>query len=227
MIDNSCIASYVGIMTSDSTIALTSLLNALAVRAREQADDKLDLTPAIGLVNDLGRYVTLGSESDVRSLQAAVAAVREQLDVGDHAVNTPEKALLGKDSHGYLAGALWAINEIMTLRLQMATESDATAPGRQTRRYSIRRAVLVGFLTQSVRTPTAILEELSKRDYGDARLDEVSRVLGELLKDGLIEPAAPAAGSDRRMRYFALTDSGREVAEAEANELLAKSAALT
>lgn len=213
-------------MTSDSTITLTSLLNALAVRAREQAEDKLDLTPAIGIVNDLGRFITLGAEADVRCLQAAVAGVREQLDVGEHAVNTPEKVLLGKDSHGYLAGALWAINEIMTIRLQtMAAEPDASAPGRQTRRNWMRRAVLVSFLAQPVQTPTAIGDELSKRYDNGVRLDEISRVLGELLKEGLLEHAAPAAGSDRRMRYFALTESGRGAATAEADDLFAKGAA--
>lgn len=207
-------------MTSDSATALASLLSGLAVRARETADNKPDLTPAIGLVIDLGRLTACGPGADIRLAQAAVAGVREQLVVGEHAINTPEKALLGVDGQSYLAGALWAVNELMTARLEIMTAT--TTSGRQTRRSQIRKLVAGSLLVEPVLAPTAILSTINSSDI-DARLDEVSRAIGELLDEGLVESAQPEPGSDRRMKYFALTAEGRRTATNELSELYAGS----
>jgi hypothetical protein len=202
-------------MSSESTMSLISLLDALGVRAR--TDDDAALTPAVGLVNDLGILLARGTESDIRAVQAAVASVREQLEVSGHAVNTPMRALSSKDSHSFLAGALWAINESMTARLQ-ATAAASSAPGRQTRRAVLRKAVLASLLMEQVQSPTEILAHINPQ-VGPARLDEISRVLSELFAEDVVSQAMPEAGSDRRMKYISLTEEGRLIAKKE-SELL-------
>ncbi|MFC9978814.1 PadR family transcriptional regulator [Gordonia sp. NPDC058843] len=192
-------------MPSVAAASLVSLLNDLAERTRDQSKEP-DLRPAIGLVYDLGRLVAAGAEADIRLAQAAVAGAREQLEVGDHAINTPEKALLGKERQAYLAGALWAINELMTVRLEQL--GTAFISGGLTRRGQIRALVLSNVAVDETLSPS----ELKKRiaDNGtDVRLDEISRALGDLFNEGLVAPSQPGPGSDRRRKYFALTAEGR------------------
>jgi hypothetical protein len=196
-------------MPTTSTKHLTKLLNSLSTRARRPGD-KPDLSPAIPLVNDLGRLIVKGKASDIRSAQAAVAGVREQLEYGEVA-NTPYKALTGLNSHAYLAGAMWVVNEVMNVRLD--TMSLPAPKGRVTRKSRIKNLVLSGMTSGGAVTPSSLLEAVS--DDGDVtpRLDEVSRALGELLTDELVKPVDPEPGTDRRTKYFTLTDEGRTVAQ--------------
>jgi hypothetical protein len=209
-------------MTSDSVIALAQLLNGLAERARDSGDNKPNLTPAIGLVNDLGRLVAWGPEADLRLAQAAVAGVREQLNVGEHAVNTPRKALENDlNARSYLAGALWAVNEVMTARLELLTATKASGP--KTRRAQVRKMVLTSLLAQPTLSPTAIRSTINGGGL-DARPDEVSRVVGELLNEGLVDSAQPAGGADRRVKQVTLTEQGRQAVVEDLGLLCAGSA---
>jgi hypothetical protein len=70
------------------------------------------LNSAIGVVGDLGRAIARDDEYAIRVLQSAVASLREQLDDAQ-----PAAALDGPNGRSFLAGAMWAVNELMTARL--------------------------------------------------------------------------------------------------------------
>lgn len=197
-------------MPMDATSHLIALLNSLAQRARKPG--KPDLSPAISLVNDLSRLTVRCNTDDIRSVQAAVAGVRENLEYSEGAP-TPQKALIGIESHSYLAGALWAINETMTARLE--TPQRVSTGGRQTRKSQISKLILAAMKRGDVTTPGALLETITEA-LPSARLDEVSRAMTELLKNGLVESVAPEPGTDRRPSYFVLTGEGRSMARAYA-----------
>lgn len=208
MIDNSCAQSILAAMPTTSVKYLNKVLNSLAERARMR-DHKPDLSPAIALVNDLGRLIVRGKATDIRAAQASVAAVREQLEFDD-AANTPYKALTGLNSHAYLAGALWAINELMTIRLD--TMPPTPPKGRLTRRSQIRDLVLSAVASADTITPSSLLQSTSDQDI-TPRLDEISRTLGELLVEGLVAVAEPEPGTDRRTKHYVSTVEGRAVAD--------------
>lgn len=197
-------------MGTATTAQLTDLLNSLGRRARAHVE-KPDLTPAVWLINDLGRLVIRGNESDVRAAAAAVAAFREQLDMGDVVTKTPSKALSGVDSHAYLAGAMWAVNEMMNARLD-SVDVPAESSRSQTRKHRVMRDVLSTLNTGTTWSPSSLLEAISAHG-AEVRPDEVSRALGDLLQQGLVELMPPQAGADRRTKRFAITPAGRSVAE--------------
>jgi hypothetical protein len=192
-------------MTS-ATAQLTALLNSLAKRAHTR--DTQDFGVAVGLVNDLGRLVLRGRESDVRQAQAAVSAVREQLRDGD-GIASPAQTLEGPLSRSFLAGALWAVNEIMTTRLDALPSSPEHA--RATRSGRVKEMVLATLTSQESQSPTTILHSIAERDPA-TRFDEVSRAITDMMAAGLIETVPAPAGTDRRMKYLALTSQGHAVA---------------
>lgn len=188
---------------------VTALLDGLGKRART-SDGKPDLSPAIGIVNDLGRLVARGTEPEIRQAQAAVAALREQLNT-ENALNFPAAILTGPDSHNFLAGALWAVNELITAQLESLPS--AVSP-RMTRRDYVKDKTLFALRSGAALSPKFIREAI-----GDAsvRADEVSRALGEMLAARLVEVVSPAPGSDRRLKCFALTSEGREARKSSAS----------
>ena len=93
-------------------VQLTALLNALSKRVH--SSDTPDLSPAIAIVNDLGRVIMHGDESDVRHLQAATGAVYEQLVQNR---TSAYELLTGPYNRTFLAGALWAVCAIMGVSL--------------------------------------------------------------------------------------------------------------
>jgi hypothetical protein len=192
---------------------LTSLLNNLAEDAGDR--ESRDFSVAVGLVNDLGRLIVGGPESDLRQAQAATSAVREQLSDEENMRRTPAEALVGWNSRSFLSGALWAVTEIMTTRL------DAVPPvaggGRATRKDRVKDLVLAAMASDEAQSPTTVLDSIVLRD-SQTRPDEVSRALTEMLVAGLVDVVAPPSSTDRRMKYFALTPRGRAVA-AERPEL--------
>ncbi|OBH90187.1 hypothetical protein [Mycobacterium sp. E2733] len=186
---------------------LTALLDDLAKRASVR--DVRDFSVVVGLVSDLGRLVTRGSESDIRQAQAAVSAVREQLRDDERALGSPTQTLAGPESRPFLAGALWAISEMMTTRLDAMPFP--TTRGRVTRRVRIREMVLEALASgDEPQSPTAILESIVKHD-GATRFDEVSRALTEMLAAGLVHSLP--SDTDRRMKYLELTPQGRSIAD--------------
>jgi hypothetical protein len=184
---------------------LDSKLNALILRARDDSGET-DLVPAIGLVNDLGRLSLQGSLADVRKVQAAVASLREQLD-GESVEKNPAKELGGKDRHVYLAGAMWAVNEVMTSRLQLAEATKSTA--RRSRKSELIEALLATLTDSKAHTPTEMREADTMRHL-KVRPDEVSRALTDLVDEGLVYlvPSPSDAGRDRRRKFFALSPAG-------------------
>jgi hypothetical protein len=192
-------------MTTPTT-QLTALLNSLAERAH--TSNAQDFRQAIGLVSDLGRVVVRGSEADIRQAQAALSAVREQLRDKDE-MASPTQALEGLQSRSFLAGALWAASEMMTTRL--AAMPSVPTQGRATRKGRVKEMVLAALSSEEPQSPTAILDSILERD-SEARLDEVSRALTEMLAVGLVDLAESPSGTDRRMKYLALTPQGHSVA---------------
>jgi len=195
---------------------LTSLLDDLAKRACER--DTQDFSSAVGLVGDLGRLVVRGGESDIRQAQAASSAVREQLRDEEGALGSPARALTGRQSRAFLAGALWAVSEVMTTRLE-AMPSTLSA-GRATRAGRVRTMVLeVLASSDKPQSPTEILKSTVEQDEA-TRFDEVSRALTEMLAAGLVDSLP--SHTDRRMKYLALTHQGRLVAAEYEREGLIK-----
>jgi hypothetical protein len=180
---------------------VTTLLNSLGKRARTPG--KPDLSPAIGIVNDLGTLIAQGTEPEIRHAQAAVAAVREQLNA-ENAVNFPEATLTGPDSHNFLAGALWAVNELMTAHL--AAMPSASTP-RTTRKDRVKDMTFFALRSGAAMSPTSIREAIGDESV---RPDEISRALGEMLSAQFVELVPSEPGNDRRSKRFALTSEGRD-----------------
>lgn len=185
---------------------VSALLHALALRARDERGK--GLSDAVGVVGDLGRVVAAGAPADVRSLQAAVAGLREQLD-SDEVNNQPAKALDGRNSHTYLAGAMWAINEIMNSQLDtVEARSDVERAG--TRRFQSEKLVLEVLRGGGALSPRDISQAVEEAGQ-EIRSDEISRALSLLIGKGLVA-AVPAdwPGADRRRRYFRVIDKAND-----------------
>ena len=103
-------------MAKFSTDQLAGLLRSLGERA--QSAHKPDLRAALGLVSDIGRITISGDEHDVRATQSAVGALRERLRGGEHVKSTPAKYLQSVDSQVFLAGAMWALSDVLDRRLE-------------------------------------------------------------------------------------------------------------
>jgi hypothetical protein len=194
-----------------TTASVAALLHTLAERARHD-DGRKKLRSAVGVVGDLGRVVARDNESDIRVLQSAVASLREQLETGD--IDThPATALDGPNSHSFLAGAMWAVNELMTSRLAVIA-SQKQAPVATTRRGEVEEVVLACLRSSTAVSPGDILESVSGRER-ELRGDEVSKALSALLAAGRVEQAASnLAGADRRRKYFRLLpDAGADAPE--------------
>lgn len=191
-------------MSTTSNVA--ALLHALSERARD--DRGKGLSDAVGVVGDLSRVITSGAENDIRTLQSAVAALREQLETSE-VRDQPATALDGMNSHAYLAGAMWAINEMMSA--QLGTIASARA-GQEltTRRGRVEEVVLASLQHGRPVTPGDILDSVAAKNAG-MRSDEVSKVLSTLLAQGLVVQATPeTAGTDRRRKYFTLAQTAQE-----------------
>jgi DNA-binding PadR family transcriptional regulator len=68
----------------------------------------------------------------------------------------------------------------------------------------------------------ALMEEIERQTEGAVRPGTGSLYAGlqRLMADGLIRESDGEAGADRRRRYYAITDAGREMARAEARRML-------
>jgi hypothetical protein len=187
-----------------STEQLSRLLSSLGERAR--SSKKPDLTPALGLVSDVGRLIIRGEESDVRATQAAVGALRERLR-GEDAKNTPAKALESMNSHAYLAGAMWALNEVMNARLA-TIEVQRQQSYHETRKNRVTRMVSAVLTKDKSISPSDLLES-TLDDGTKARRDELSRVLGTMIDRGWVHVVSAAPGADGRKKFFALTPAGK------------------
>lgn len=68
----------------------------------------------------------------------------------------------------------------------------------------------------------ALMSEITEQTGGALAPGTGSLYAGleRLMKDGLIRESDGEEGADRRRRYFAITDAGREIARAEAERML-------
>jgi len=68
----------------------------------------------------------------------------------------------------------------------------------------------------------ALMQEIEAQTDGALRPGTGSLYAGlqRLMADGLIRESAGEPGADRRRRYYAITEQGREVARAEARRML-------
>lgn len=68
----------------------------------------------------------------------------------------------------------------------------------------------------------ALMQEIEAQTDGALRPGTGSLYAGlqRLMADGLIRESVGEEGADRRRRYYAITDEGREVARAEAQRML-------
>lgn len=187
-------------------------LNALGERVGQ--GDKKDLTVAVSVVNDLTRVITTGAPRDIRVAQAGVAALRERLDSEPHP-NSPAAALEGNNSHAYLAGALWAINEMMTTQLDCIANPEVV--GEPTRRELISDLVLRYLREHPVLSQSDLCAQPIAKSL-HVRADEVSRAATSLVDRGLLHDVPAKAGTDKRRKYFALTNAGKTAAEASSGD---------
>lgn len=190
---------------------LLTKLEALVRRARRRDGDSdpNDFAPAVGVVSDLSRLLIQASLADVRLAQAGVSAVREQL-ISDEVDTSPIKELSGKNRHIYLAGAMWALTEVMAARLTIAESAGATSTSvRVTRRAKLAQYLLAAFNGSAAHSPSELSQYSPIRDL-DVRPDEISRALAAMVEQGLVYavPGPDGADVDRRRKYFALSPAG-------------------
>lgn len=185
------------------SVQLTNVLAALGRRISDGS--KHDLTPAIPVLGDLSRIVMSGRTRDIKEAQSAVAKLREQIDVGAFP-GFPAQALRREYGHVYLAGAMWAVNEMMTTKLDLI-EHAASAPSRTTRKGLVEDLVLRLMSTGAATSPKTVLDSEEGRG-AELRKDEVSKALSTLLGKGWIAAVEPGRNDDRRQRYYALSELG-------------------
>lgn len=171
------------------------LLTALGEQVRS---DPKDLGAAVSVVGDVGRLLVRGNEEEIRSVQAAVAAIRERLD-GHDAMPSPVKELTSPQAHVFLAGALWALNEVGNIRLASGVEAPS-APAGVSRRSAVRDAVR-DLLSETPTSPSELRDAAARQRF-EVRPDELSRALGALCEAGLAREAPGPAGADRRRKYY-------------------------
>ncbi|WP_040337412.1 hypothetical protein [Candidatus Blastococcus massiliensis] len=179
-------------MTFETT---AEVLRTLGRRLGEE--DTPDLVSGTGVLGDVGRALATASDRDIRDLQAAIAATRERLDYPDSGNQVPAEVLRGKDGTMFFAGALWAANDIVSACLSARAVQQARTATRN-ELMDVSRDVLSS--GRPVR-PSDILSAARERGLA-ASPDRVSRILGEWLDQGDVEPADTPPGADRRGRYY-------------------------
>jgi hypothetical protein len=181
-----------------------TVLQRLAERAGGDGEGKdPDLTPAIGVVSDVGSALADGWAEELPVLQARIASVRERLEYDIGVEQSPVAGLRGPQSHVFLAGALWATNDLVGAYLDRLDEARGDVAGTSSR-AAIRVTVLEHLRHHDVATPSEFIAAVEKRG-GEARRDQVSRALHDLLAEGLVRSVEPRTGGDRRNRYYALS----------------------
>lgn len=182
-----------------ATMATVGVLRSLG---RRIAGEKPDLRPATGVVNDVGRSLAAAPPAELRTLQAEIASLREQLEkCKDVAELKPAEILQGQHGRIFLAGAMWGADEIISSYLAgVVRASDEQASKTVLATVSDRTLHL---LRQGVKTPTAIREFIEAEGV-EVRADHVSKALGDLMARGLVSTADAPAGSDRRARFYQL-----------------------
>lgn len=183
-------------------MSMSNTVEVLRELAERAQDGEPDLSAAVGVVADIGRALSAAPEPDLRPLQSAIAAVREKLEYSPGNVEQrPVDALKSEKAPFFLAGALWAANEIMTSELSDRHQRAARLQG-QSDRASLRQLALELLDQQPVVTPSDITRHAARLGAA-ARPDQVSKALSDLLAEGSAVPTTAPAGADRRSRHYA------------------------
>lgn len=161
-----------------------------------------ELTAATGVMGDVGRALATVDEKSLLQLQAAMASLRERLELASGNVESrPYDALLSDKGHTFLAGALWAANDITSAMLAEQHRQKAEL-SRGSARAGLRSLALDLLGSQATVTPSEIAAHAEQRGLSP-RADQISRALRDLLDSGEIVPAATPKDKDGRGRYFA------------------------
>lgn len=190
-------------MGNVSTDQLTGLLDSLGERARSVPEP--DLRAAIGLVSDIGRLAISGGEADIRATQSAVGALRERIGAPEDTQSTPSKSLRSVDSPTYLAGAMWALSEVLDRRLESIAAQRAHS-AHNTRKEQVSRLVSDALVRNECLSPSDLLP-LELEDGTKVRRDELSRALGAFIDKGWVHIIS---GEQGRKKFFALTTVGKD-----------------
>jgi hypothetical protein len=185
------------------TDQLAGLLSSLGERA--QSAHKPDLRAALGLVNDIGRITISGDEHDVRATQSAVGALRERLRGGEHVKSTPAKYLQSVDSQVFLAGAMWALSDVLDRRLE-SIGAQRTLSRDNTRKEQVSRLVSDALLRVESVSPSDLLSS-ALEDGTHVRRDELSRAFSAFIDKGWVHVIS---GDQGRKKFFALTPAGQD-----------------
>lgn len=187
---------------------LASLLNSLGERARTA--QKPDLRAAIGLVGDIGRIAISGAEGDIRATQSAVGALRERIGGGEHVKSTPAKYLQSVDSQTYLAGAMWALSEVLDRRLE-SIDAQRAYSTHNTRKEQVAQLVCDALIRDESVSPSTLLSS-TLDDGTTVRRDELSRAFGTFIDKGWVHVIS---GDQGRKKFFALTPAGEDAMKAD------------
>jgi len=182
---------------------LAGLLSSLGERA--QSAHKPDLRAALGLVSDIGRITVSGDERDVRATQSAVGALRERLRGGEHVKSTPANYLQSVDSHVFLAGAMWALSDVLDRRLESIGEQRARSR-HDTRKEQVSRLVSDALLRCESVSPSDLLSS-TLDDGTHVRRDEFSRAFSTFIDKGWVHLIS---GDQGRKKFYALTPAGMD-----------------
>jgi DNA-binding transcriptional ArsR family regulator len=182
---------------------LADLLTSLGERALSA--QKPDLRAALGLVSDIGRITISGDERDVRATQSAVGALRQRLRGGEHVKSTPATYLHSVDSPVFLAGAMWALSDVLDRRLEAIGEQ--RAHGRHnTRKEQVEHLISDALIRDEAVSPSDLLSS-TLEDGTTVRRDELSRAFSALNDKGLVHVVS---GDQGRKKFFALTPAGKD-----------------
>ena len=183
---------------------LAGLLNSLGERARSAPNP--DLRAAVGLVSDIGRVAISGGEGDIRATQSAVGALMQRIGEGEQVERTPSKNLQSADSQTYLAGAMWALSEVLDRRLELIDAQRADS-SQNTRREQVSKLVSDALIRGESVSPSELLSS-TLDDGTNVRRDELSRAFGAFIDKGWVHVVS---GDQGRKKFFALTPAGRDI----------------
>lgn len=190
-------------MAKFSIDQLAGLLTSLGERA--QSAHKPDLRAALGLVSDIGRITISGDERDVRATQSAVGALRERLSGGEHVKSTPAKYLQSVDSQAFLAGAMWALSDVLDQRLE-SIGTQRSLRRDNTRKEQVARLISSAMLRTECVSPSDLLSS-TLEDGTTVRRDELSRAFSSFTDRGWVHRIS---GDQGRKKFFALTPAGQD-----------------
>lgn len=164
----------------------------------------------INVVGDVGRALVDVQPDALRQTLPYFAAVREGLEYGGQVERSPHQVLLeGPQAAAYLAGALWACSGVINAYIER-TEADDQRSEQRASRSQVQRIALDLLRSRSAIRPGDVIDTASVRGPAPSPA-LVSKVIGDLLADGMVVVAEVDGSGDRRSRWYQLADAGEAV----------------